>query len=257
MQNFEQALKYVLIDEGGNDDDPQDHGGRTSRGITQREYEAWCRNNGKATGDVWKASQDDITSIYRTQYWNPYCDSLPSGVDYLFFDISVNAGRTRAVRQFQQALDVNVDGMIGQVTLDAIKNADPVQLIHDVSNVRRNWYRHLSQFKRYGKGWLSRVGHCENGAIAIHNNDKSFVKPAADPHPKATEPASTTVSPEASGTTAVTSGGLLQILESFKDNLSSYTDLVYVKYALIGVAVVSLAYAGYGFWQRSKVQAVQ
>ena len=111
--NFELSLQYVLADEGGNSDDPHDHGGRTSRGITQREYDAWNKLNGKRGGDVWNATDADIRSIYQSQYWEPYCAALPSGLDYLFFDISVNAGRTQAVRQFQKAL--------GNVAVDLIK----------------------------------------------------------------------------------------------------------------------------------------
>lgn len=257
QQDFSQALRYVLIDEGGNDDDPNDHGGRTSRGITQREYNAWCSLNGKPQGDVWQATQTDIESIYRSQYWNPYCDQLPAGVDYVFFDISVNAGRSRATRQFQQALGVNVDGMLGQVTLSAIQSADPVDLIHKVSDVRRNWYRSLKQFNIYGRGWLSRVNHCETGAIAIHAGDTTFVKPAAEDHPKATEPSTTTISPETSGGAVVASGGLLQTLNEFKDSISQFVDIDYVKYTLMAIAVIGLIYSVYGFYKRSKVQAVQ
>ena len=171
-ENFDVSLKYVLVDEGGNDDDPRDHGGRTSRGITQREYDAWCHLNGKVAGDVWKASQTEIGSIYRSQYWEPYCNSLPNGLDYCFFDISVNCGRSQAVKTFQKALGVPADGMMGQITLAAINKADRIDLIHKVSDERRYFYRHLGQFAIYGKGWLSRVDHCEKQALAISGGDQ-------------------------------------------------------------------------------------
>ena len=258
-QNFDQSLRYVLIDEGGNDDDPQDHGGRTSRGITQREYDSWSQLNGKDPGDVWEASSDDIQAVYRSQYWNPYCDKLPGGVDYVFFDTSVNAGRSQAVKSFQKALNLTPDGMMGQITRNAIQNADATQLIHDVCDVRRNFYKHLKQFPRYGKGWLSRVDHCEHGALAMTNTDfsKGDTASPVDKAPRAdpTDTSTTTVSPEASGATTVASGGLLSILESFKETLQNYTDLQYVKYALIAVAVTGLTYSIYGFWHRSQVKA--
>lgn len=250
--NFDTALKYVLIDEGGNDDDPNDHGGRTSRGITQKNYDAWCSLNNKVPGDVWEASDADISSVYRDQYWLPYCDKLPAGLDYLFFDISVNAGRTQAVRQFQKALGVNVDGMFGQVTLAAITNADPADLIQKVSDVRREFYRSLKQFSLYGKGWLNRVQHAETNALNMAKVSSS--RPAT---PKATEPETTALSPETSGGVSAAAGGLSSVLESFKESISPYTDITYVKYALIAVAAVSLAYAVYGFWKRSKIQKAQ
>jgi len=46
--NFAKALAWLRTSEGGNDDDPDDSGGRTSRGITQREYNAYCEMAGLA-----------------------------------------------------------------------------------------------------------------------------------------------------------------------------------------------------------------
>ena len=40
-QRFNACVQLVLQDEGGNDDDPDDPGGRTSRGIEQSEWDAW------------------------------------------------------------------------------------------------------------------------------------------------------------------------------------------------------------------------
>lgn len=258
-KNFDQALRYVLIDEGGNDDDPNDHGGRTSRGITQREYDSWRTLNGKTgSADVWKASSNDIKAIYRTQYWNPYCDSLPAGVDYVFFDTAVNAGRQQAVRSFQKALGVAADGMMGQITLSAINTSDPSTLISQVSEVRRDFYRNLRQFPRYGKGWLRRVDHCEHGALALLS-ETDYHKPTSVPTvPKADEndTSKTTVSPETSTTTAAGVGGLIGLLNSFKEALQPYaSEIKYVTYALLAIAAVSFAYGLYGFMHRSKVQA--
>lgn len=255
--NFNIALKYVLKDEGGNDDDPRDHGGRTSRGITQRNYDAYRRLKAKPLADVWDASDKEVKDIYLEQYWNPYCDQLPSGLDYLFFDISVNAGRSQAVRQFQKALEVKVDGMMGQVTLESIINNDnPKKLIRTVSEVRRNFYRHLAQFPIYGKGWLNRVDHAEVGALALSDKD-SVDKPSA-PSPKASDdaPAKPSIPPEGSGTIAAGSGGLIEILHQFEESLAPYRGTIkYVTYALVGIAAVSFGYMLWGYYKRSKAQA--
>ncbi|MGH7240196.1 MAG: glycoside hydrolase family 108 protein, partial [Candidatus Saccharimonadales bacterium] len=205
--NFDQSLKYVLLDEGGNSDDPNDPGGRTSRGITQGTYDSWCKLNNQPPGDVWNATDDAVKSIYHDQYWNPYCDSLPGGVDYLYFDISVNSGRTQATRLFQKALGVTVDGMLGQITMSRIQSVDPIKLINAVSERRRDFYRSLSQFSRYGKGWMNRTNHSENAAIAM-SKATDFEKPAAI-SVKATDPVTPAVPPEVTGTAT---GGLLAVL---------------------------------------------
>ena len=113
--NFPASLKLVLQSEGGNDDDPADHGGRTSRGIIQREYDAWRQGRSLPTRDVWTATDDEIASIYHDEYWAPFCDDMPTGVDYLYFDMAVNAGPHRAAVMLQRALGLTDDGRIGPV----------------------------------------------------------------------------------------------------------------------------------------------
>ena len=164
--NYHESLTALLKDEGGNDDDPADHGGRTSRGITQREYTAWRESHGQDTADVWAATNAEIDAIYRAQYWNPWCDSLPIGVDYLFFDMAVNAGPHRAVILLQRALGVRDDGHIGLITLSAIEKADPIALIEKFTEAKRAFYRSLHQV-RFLKGWLNRCDHVQSVATKM------------------------------------------------------------------------------------------
>lgn len=164
--NFQKSLKFVLESEGLNDDDPQDHGGRTSRGITQREYSAWLREQGKPNRDVWDADQSEIETIYHDEYWEPHCDTLPGGTDYLYFDMAVNAGPYRAAVLLQRALGVAADGRIGPITRQAIAVADPRKLIEDFSQVKRDFYQSLHQ-PRFIKGWLNRVDHVRANALGM------------------------------------------------------------------------------------------
>src|SRR5882757_8485403 len=164
--NFNTSLAAVLKSEGGNDDDPADHGGRTSRGIIQREYDAWRKENHLAPLDVWKAPQSNIETIYHDEYWEPYCDLLPVGPDYLLFNMAVNAGPDRGARILQRALGVTPDGRIGPITRQAIREADPVQLINNYSDASRAFYLGLHQPK-FIKGWLNRVDFVKKTALAM------------------------------------------------------------------------------------------
>lgn len=154
-ENFLASLTAVLRSEGGNDDDPQDHGGRTSRGITQREYDAWRQEMHLPSLDVWKAPQSDIEVVYRNEYWNPWGDLMPLGADYMFFDMCVNAGPNRAIILGQRALGVVADGRVGPLTRQAIRTADPTTLISKYTTAKEQFYRNLHQ-PRFIKGWLSR-----------------------------------------------------------------------------------------------------
>jgi len=163
LNNFDSCLAFVLRDdiEGGNDDDPQDSGGRTSRGITQREYNAYCRLHGSTAGDVWKAPADTIKAIYYHGYWQPYGDLIPKGLDLMFFDTAVNEGMGKSVTFLQHALGINADGHFGMVTADAVQHISNVSnVLGSMAEQRRAHYHSLGKFKRFGKGWLARVDKC-------------------------------------------------------------------------------------------------
>ena len=165
-ENFDNCLKLILQEEGGNDDDPQDHGGRTSRGITQREYNAWRSEHGEGPIDVWTAPQADIVAIYHEEYWQPWCDRLPIGVDYLYFDMGVNAGPHEAAILLQRALGVTADGRIGPVTRTAITTADPKILTANYTAQKDAYYRNLHQPK-WLKGWLNRNKFVAQNALKM------------------------------------------------------------------------------------------
>ena len=164
---FAACLPLILKMEGGNDDDPHDHGGRTSRGVIQREYDRYRDEKGEPRGDVWKATDAEIADIYEHKYWLPISPTLPAGVDLVYFDVAVNAGPGQAAKQLQRALGVDDDGAIGPLTMAAVKAAKPIELVSKFSDSRRNFYRRLAQFPRFGRGWLSRVDQIERAAVKM------------------------------------------------------------------------------------------
>jgi lysozyme family protein len=170
--NFERSLASVLADEGGNDNDPRDPGGRTSRGITQREYNAYRARKGKPAGDVWKATNDEVKEIYHDSYWDPWCDKFPAGVDYLYFDMAVNSGPSQAAKLLQRGLGIHEDGQIGPATLAAAVNSDTARLIVDVSAKREAFYRSLKTFKTFGHGWLNRAARVKSIALKMAGESK-------------------------------------------------------------------------------------
>lgn len=163
--NFERCLVRILVYEGGNDDDPRDPGGRTSRGIIQREYDRYLvRHNLAAvvaSHDVWKASDADIRQIYRENYWDRMrCDELPDGVDITVFDGGVNSGVAQQAKWAQRALNIKVDGDFGPATVLALKSAnDNDVLIGEMLKRRLAMLQSLKTWKYYGKGWSARVAN--------------------------------------------------------------------------------------------------
>lgn len=162
--NWKPSLAAVLKSEGGNDNDPDDHGGRTSRGITQREYDAWRRAKGQFILDVWRAPQDDIEMIYHDEYWEPYCDQMPIGLDYCLFNTRVLAGPHVGAVLLQRALGIIADGRIGPITRETAMRAVPSVAVNNFAEVSRVFYRSLHQH-RFIRGWLNRVADVQHTAL--------------------------------------------------------------------------------------------
>lgn len=261
LDNFVKALKLVLVDEGGLDDDPHDHGGRTAYGIIQREYSAYRRRKGLQPQDVWKISPAEVSEIYHTQYWDPWCDKLPAGLDYAYFDDAVNTGPIQATRNLQRAMgSVRVDGYMGQVTLDAANAADPAQLVRDYCAMRRKFYRGLAQFPRYGRGWLNRVAHVEKAAMQMaagvtptRTELSPELKAQATARAKAEDKIKPPVSPEAAGSVAGATGVGAGTLQEITNQITPFADTIHwVKYVLLAIAMVGAGFMLYGVWFKAK-----
>jgi uncharacterized protein (TIGR02594 family) len=179
--SYGEALARLLVHEGGNDDDPRDPGGRTSRGILQREWDVWRRSRPGLPADVWRAPQDQVEAIYRQKYWDALrCDDLPAGIDYAVFDYGVNSGIGRAAKVLQRLVATVVDGEVGPATIAAAKRASAPQLIDAICDERLAFLQGLRTWPTFGKGWGRRVREVRTAALAMN---------AAPPSPQGEGPA--------------------------------------------------------------------
>jgi uncharacterized protein (TIGR02594 family) len=161
-KQFERCIPLLLASEGGNDDDPRDPGGRTSRGITQSEWNIWRRSHAGLPADVWQAPQAQVIAIYRQNYWNVVnADALPVGVDYCVFDFGVNSGNSRAAKFLQRRVGTDQDGEIGPLTIAATARAvqanGAADLVDALCADRLAFLRALAKWSTYGHGWKARV----------------------------------------------------------------------------------------------------
>ena len=165
ISNWDQAFKQMLASEGGFTDDERDNGnklpdgrkGSTMLGVTQFNWEQHIGHQ-VTHDDMRKLTPADVEPLYKKKYWDVVrADELPSGIDYLVFDMGVNAGPGRSIKLLQTAVGVPADGGFGPMTMAAVQAADPVKLIEDFSQAKEEFYRSLDSFTVYGTGWLNRV----------------------------------------------------------------------------------------------------
>jgi uncharacterized protein (TIGR02594 family) len=177
-QPFNACVLLVLHDEGGNDDDPDDPGGRTSRGITQTDWNSWLKTHPSLAADVFQAPQDQIVAIYHEKYWNKLsCDSLPAGVDYVVFDYGVLSGIAQSSNVLQGYVGAAVDGEIGPQTIAATAKADVATLINQISDERIAHMQQSPVWSKYGKGWTARVQRARAAALAMASAAPARPKP--------------------------------------------------------------------------------
>ena len=164
---FEACLPYTLAQEGGNSNDPHDPGGRTHKGIIQREYDRYRRSKGLLLQSDYLMSDDEVREIYWTEYWLPHCPALAPGLDLSYFDNCVNEGPYRANVLLQRALSVQADGVWGPLTSAALEGRDATTIIIRYGQARESFYRSLNTFQFFGKGWLRRVRDIQTASLAM------------------------------------------------------------------------------------------
>lgn len=166
-ENFDNALKLVLVHEGGWSDHPRDPGGATMKGITLAVFQRHYGTN-KTKDDLRNISDEQLKAIYRTDYWNKcLCDEIALGLDYAVFDAAVNSGPGRSAKWLQAAVGAPQDGAIGPVTLTNAAGKNTIDVINSACDRRLSFLRSLGTWSDFDKGWGRRVENVRASAIGM------------------------------------------------------------------------------------------
>lgn len=150
--DFQKTLRFTLRWEGGYVNDPDDPGGATNQGITQKTYHAYCKKKGLPLQSVQLISDAEVQDIYKAGYWDTVQgDRRGWPLNLVLFDTAVNMGPARANEFLEQA----------NKTLDEIPSNDVQELSRRVIDLRVNRYYGLvlrnPRLKKFLNGWLNRV----------------------------------------------------------------------------------------------------
>lgn len=167
-ENFEEALRHLLIHEGGYSNHPSDPGGPTNYGITLADYRKYVKRDGKAE-DVRAMAVTQAAAIYRKRYWDAVRgDALPRGVDYCVFDYAVNSGVGRAGKVLRRALKLTAQSsaITGEVVAAATA-ADATSLIATICDERLAFLQSLKTWDVFGAGWTRRVKEVRAASLTM------------------------------------------------------------------------------------------
>jgi lysozyme family protein len=161
-QKIKNQIDNIIDIEGGYVNHPDDPGGATKYGITERV----ARNYGYQ-GDMRDLPVETAREIYYNQYIiEPKFDRLTNPqIQYEAFEQGVNMGQNRAVRHLQEAYNaihyqtIQVDGMVGNQTLKAVNNSPYQHDIYKIMNILQGAYyikltQQNSKYKSFIRGWV-------------------------------------------------------------------------------------------------------
>ena len=174
---FADIINKICKTEGGYVNNPNDKGGPTNHGIawaTWQEYSEKYLGVEPTLGNLINLTTADAQKIYKGEYWDAiYADQIQDGdMRYALADFYVNA-KGNALKTLQRTLNqlganVTVDGAMGSQTLNAINQANPVDLYNKFNDNRQAYYNRLcnspnipfadrEKNKKNINGWTNRV----------------------------------------------------------------------------------------------------
>ncbi len=171
--NFLACFNETESFEGGYVNNPHDPGGATLKGVTQGAYSSWRAGKGLPAQAVRNATDAEIQTIYREQYWNPVRgDDLFVGLDLVMVDYGWGSGPITAVRHLQRVLGVASDGQFGLETLGAVNaikgRTAQINFINRLCDDRTTFFQSFSTWVYFGRGWTVRLNGIRAKALAMN-----------------------------------------------------------------------------------------
>lgn len=153
MARFEEAIDYLLQNEGGKVENKLDPGGRTNFGICQKFYPA---------KDVFLLTRDEAGEWYRTHFWNISMDGIKGQrIATKLLDSQVNLGTGTANKMIQRIVGSTPDGILGLSTVGMINLATEDALLARFIYLIKLRYRDLESKNQnlivFDRGWMARA----------------------------------------------------------------------------------------------------
>lgn len=180
MDRFAEIMETVFKWEGGFFNHPHDNGGPTNMGITHIVLAKWRGVAGVTVTDVKNLTKAEAVEIFKSRYWTKIRGkSLPAPIDLIVMDGAVNHGVPNMSRMLQEALGVEADGRIGNVTVEAVTAATASQdtlleLAVKLAERRKSRYVNHEDAAHFIAGWRNRLNDVMSVALKPYPLSWSF-----------------------------------------------------------------------------------
>lgn len=170
MAKAEKLMTFIHKWEGGFANNPYDGGGCTMKGITLSTYRDYFGQY-KTCEDLRYITDEEWLYIFRDGYWDKCkADEIDSQiVANIIVDWVWMSGVRTAVKKIQKLLGVEIDGIVGRETINAINNCNEDILFNDIYNERLKFYTNIVEKKPSQKiflnGWLNRLNDIDTHEI--------------------------------------------------------------------------------------------
>jgi lysozyme family protein len=252
---YDEALRRLLVHEGGYTNHPSDPGGPTNFGITIHDYRKYVKPSASAA-DVRAMRLDEAKAIYRTKYWDALrCDALPAGVDYSVFDYGVNSGIGRSGRVLRRVVGLpDTTHVVTDDVLQAVDRRNPKALATAINDERLRFLKSLKTWPVFGAGWGRRLA--EVRAFSLQLTERPVITSSPPPVPMEAAPAKGVVplpkglQKAATATPVATGGATAAALHD-----SGYDTWTIV--AVVGgfVLIAGIGWVAFHTWQQRKQHA--
>ncbi|WP_445117011.1 glycoside hydrolase family 108 protein [Acinetobacter sp. WZC-1] len=158
---FDEAFKRLIGHEGKFTNDPKDRGNWTTGIIGKGTLKGTKFGISAMTYpdlDIQNLTLENAKTIYKRDWWEKIsADDLHPAIIFQVWDFAINSGMGTAKRKLQKAAGVAEDGIIGPLSLRAIKKMDLNDILMKFNSERLMHLTSLSTWGRYGRGWTIRV----------------------------------------------------------------------------------------------------
>ncbi|MFA3916686.1 glycosyl hydrolase 108 family protein [Ruegeria hyattellae] len=164
---FQKFHDFIKRWEGGFVNHPADKGGATNMGVTIGTLADW-RGSDVSVEDVRNLTRAEADDIFRARYYAMCrCGEMPDRMAMVVYNCAVLSGPKTSIKMAQEAFNIlgltvdgkglGVDGILGRLTMGAIKQTDPSILADAFMDQQEKHLRGLDTFSVFGAGWLNRM----------------------------------------------------------------------------------------------------